>query len=129
MRRSLGVSFESCTLGQHGSSGLHHTLLVVRVKLATSHLRSVESVAIRANEAEFAILVTDEFQHQGLGAELTHRLVEIARQEELDRIIGYVLAENLDMQRLCQKFGFRLQHSPGDPAVNVILDLRNDQPA
>jgi acetyltransferase len=97
------------------TSGLHEILAVGRL----TKLRP-------ANEAEFAILVTDEFQHQGLGAELTHRLVEIARQEKLDRIIGYVLAENLDMQRLCQKFGFRLQHSPGDPAVNVVLDLRNE---
>jgi acetyltransferase len=83
----------------------------------------------RGNEAEFAVLVADEFQHQGMGAELTRRLLQIGREEKLERIVGYILSENIDMQRLCQKLGFRLQHSPGDPAVNAILDLRSEQPA
>ena len=53
------------------------------------------------------------------------RLVAIGCDEKLDRIAGYVLAENTDMQRLCERFGFELRRSPGDPAVHVILNLRN----
>jgi acetyltransferase len=95
-------------------TGSHDILAVGRL----SRLR-------RSNEAELAILVSDQIQHQGLGTELMRRLIRIGRDERLDRIIGYVLTENVDMQRLCQKFGFRLEREPGDPAVHVTLDLGN----
>ena len=37
-----------------------------------------------ANEAEFALLVSDRCQKQGLGTELLKRLVQIGREEKLD---------------------------------------------
>ncbi len=57
------------------------------------------------------------------------RLVQIGREDKLERIIGYIMAENVDMQRLCQNLGFRLEHSVGDPAVTATLDLRDELPA
>src|SRR5262249_46627958 len=48
-------------------------------------------------EAEFAAIVRDSVQRQGLGFELVRRLVEIGRSEELDRITADILPENRAM--------------------------------
>ena len=50
-------------------------------------------------KAEFAILITDPWQGKGLGTELLKLLVEIGRREGLRRIIGYISAENLTINR------------------------------
>lgn len=75
------------------------------------------------SEAEFAILVTDQFQGRGLGTELLRRLIEIGRDEKLIRIIGYILPENRDMQHVCQKLGFRINYSVRDQLVKAEIDL------
>ena len=62
------------------------------------------------NEAEFAILVSDEWHAQGLGTELLRRLIEIGRAEKLTRISGQVLAENHAMHHICRKVGFNVVH-------------------
>ncbi|NEP87837.1 MAG: bifunctional acetate--CoA ligase family protein/GNAT family N-acetyltransferase [Okeania sp. SIO2C2] len=63
------------------------------------------------NEAEFAMLVSDPYQRQGLGTELLLRLVQIGRDEQLEGIVATILAENIAMQRVCEKVGFQLQRS------------------
>jgi acetyltransferase len=60
------------------------------------------------DEAELGVLVSDGFQHQGLGYQLGLRLIEIGRQERLNFIIADILPENKPMQNLCQKLGFKL---------------------
>ncbi|PZU92857.1 MAG: acetyl CoA synthetase subunit alpha [Pseudanabaena sp.] len=60
------------------------------------------------NEAEFALIVSDHYQHQGVGTELMRRLLEIGKEENLDRIIGYILQSNYQMQSVCRKLGFTL---------------------
>jgi acetyltransferase len=55
------------------------------------------------DEAEFAILITDKAQGRGLGKELLRRLLQIGRAEKLHRITGHILADNVDMQRICKK--------------------------
>jgi acetyltransferase len=62
------------------------------------------------NEGEFAILVSDAWHGQGLGSELLRRVVEVAREEKMERIIGHVLPENHAMSHLCQKVGFKVGH-------------------
>jgi acetyltransferase len=61
-------------------------------------------------EAEFAVLVSDEWHRQGLGTELLRRLIEIGRDEKLTKISGIVLAENHAMQHICRKVGFKVVH-------------------
>jgi len=51
-----------------------------------------------ATEAEFAILVADASQRQGLGTELLRRLVQVGRDEQLTRIVASIDADNQDMQ-------------------------------
>lgn len=58
------------------------------------------------NEAEFALLVTDAYQRQGLGTEILRRLLNIARDEGIERLVAYMLSENRGMREICKKLGF-----------------------
>jgi acetyltransferase len=65
-----------------------------------------------ANEAEFAMLVADQYQKQGLGTELLRQLIQIGRDEALDAITAEILHENRPMQRVCEKLGFAMKRTP-----------------
>jgi acetyltransferase len=70
-------------------------------------------------EAEFAIVVSDSYQHRGLGTELLRRLIEVGRAEQIQHITGSILAENRAMQRVCEKLGFHLRRDRNDLRVIV----------
>jgi acetyltransferase len=73
------------------------------------------------NEAEFAMVISDRYQHQGLGTELLRQLVQIGRDEGLAKIGADILPENRAMQRVCQKVGFSLKRSAD--LIEAELDL------
>jgi acetyltransferase len=78
-------------------------------------------------EAEFALLVADPYQRQGIGTELLTRLIQVARCEGIQRLAGEVLSENEGMRRLCRRLGFQLLPSPEDPGLlRATLDLAAD---
>jgi acetyltransferase len=60
------------------------------------------------NEAEFALVVSDAWQHQGLGTALLHKLVSIGRDEKVACITAEILPDNHAMQSLAKKVGFRI---------------------
>lgn len=72
-----------------------------------------------ANEAEFALLVSDHYQHQGLGSELLQRLIQFSREKHIQRLTGYILADNQGMQKVCKKLGFRLWYSQEDQVMKA----------
>ena len=61
-------------------------------------------------EGEFALLVSDRWQRQGLGTELLKRIVEVARAEKLSRLSAIILPTNRSMQHVARKAGFRAGH-------------------
>jgi acetyltransferase len=74
-------------------------------------------------DAEFAVIISDSCQKHGLGTELLRRLITVAREEKLGRIVGEILPENRAMQTICERLGFRLRYSPQDSVVNAELAL------
>ncbi|HEX4085671.1 MAG TPA: bifunctional acetate--CoA ligase family protein/GNAT family N-acetyltransferase [Chthoniobacteraceae bacterium] len=62
-------------------------------------------------EAEFAILVSDPWQRQGIGTELLEKLVAIAKQEGMSRISGCILPGNTGMERICRNVGMQIAHA------------------
>ena len=76
-----------------------------------------------ANEAEFAVLVADQYQHQGLGSELLRRLIQFSRDEHIQRLTGDILAENQGMQAVCRKLDFHLWYSQEDHLMKAELVL------
>jgi acetyltransferase len=79
-------------------------------------------------EAEFAVVVRDRFQGLGVGTELLGALIEVARREDVARIVGYVLPENRGMQRLCEKVGFQLHYDTDEGALRAEIDLHGPSP-
>ncbi len=76
-----------------------------------------------SKDGEFAILVSDIWQHRGLGIELLRRLVTIGRDEKLSRIVADVLPDNLEMLRMCEKLGFKQHYWIEGGVVKVSLVL------
>lgn len=74
-------------------------------------------------DAEFAIVVSDQFQGQGLGCELLRRLIDVARDFGIRRVRADILADNVAMQRLCERHGFRLTRDLNEPTVEAELVL------
>ena len=91
-------------------SGEHTPLAVGR--LSRLHCR---------DEAEFALLVSDRYQRQGVGTPLLRLLLEIGRDEGLERISAEILHENQAMQRICMALGFTLRETP--EVVRAWIDL------
>ena len=81
------------------------------------------------HEAEFALLINDGHQGRGFGTELLRRLLAIARVEKITRVAAEILADNHDMRRVCEKLGFHLDRTLGDPILRVWIDLDAAEPA
>jgi acetyltransferase len=79
------------------------------------------------NEAEFAALVSDLYQSQGLGTQLVSHLLEIAKQEKMDRVLADILNENREMQHICKRLGFKLSAlEAGDSTLSAVYMVPRD---
>jgi len=74
-------------------------------------------------DGEFAILINDQYQRTGLGTELLSRLIQIGRDEALERIVAEILPENEGMRRICQKLGFTFSKVPATTVIFAELAL------
>jgi acetyltransferase len=74
-------------------------------------------------DAEFALLVSDRWQEQGLGTELLRMLLWIAEQERIRRVIGWIQPENRLMQEVCRDLGFELGYSREDEIIRAIRTI------
>ena len=74
-----------------------------------------------SNEAEYALLVSDDFQGRGLGTELLSRLLQIARNEGVERVTAYMLTENRGMINISKKLGFRLEREA--ELVKAVIEV------
>lgn len=75
------------------------------------------------SEAEFALTVSDQWQRHGLGTQLLKLLVQIGRDEKLDRIAATILADNHEMRHLAQKAAFKVEHVPDGNEYRAELVL------
>jgi len=69
-------------------------------------------------KAEFALVVSDKWQHLGLGAEFIDYTLEIAQKKGFKKIFGPVLKDNVPMINLCREKEFTF--SEGDPGEYLI---------
>ncbi|UUO16471.1 bifunctional acetate--CoA ligase family protein/GNAT family N-acetyltransferase [Dolichospermum heterosporum] len=76
-----------------------------------------------SNAAEFAMLVSDKFQYQGLGTELLRRLLEVGKNEKSCCIYADILADNSGMQRVCEKLGFQITNTSDATILRAEIKL------
>lgn len=79
-------------------------------------------------DAEFALVIGDAWQRRGLGTHLMRRLIAIARERGVKRLVGQILAENNLMLQLVGQLGFRAEPTKDPSVVRAILDLTLAQP-
>jgi acetyltransferase len=80
---------------------------------------SASFMITEAGECEFAISVGDAWAGAGLGRALMEQLIAAAKQRDLARMSGYVLAENHAMLGLARRLGFSVKPMPNDYSVRV----------
>ena len=71
---------------------------------------------------EFATLVADDFQNNGLGLKLSDMLIGIAQEKGLKSIYGIVLNDNTKMLNLTKRLGFTIDRLEGGES-RVTLEL------
>ena len=76
-----------------------------------------------ADEAEFAIVLSDEWQGRGLGRVLLSSLIAEARQRGVRRLVGTTMSENNGMLALARKLGFSAAIGEVRSETNLTLDL------
>jgi acetyltransferase len=74
-----------------------------------------------AGRAEFAVIVADRVQGNGVGSALMRRIVDIARLEGMSCLCADVLSANAAMRRLCARVGIPIRPT-GDPGI-VLAEL------
>ena len=75
------------------------------------------------DEAELAAVAIDAAQHKGLGTELYSRLIAVAREAKLKKLISTMLPENREMRAVCAKQGFKMFSDIEDNLIRAELDL------
>jgi acetyltransferase len=74
-------------------------------------------------EAEFALVVSDAYQGQGLGKELLRRLLDVAKQEKVSRVTAEISGDNYTMQGICKSMGFTLKRDTDETTVSAHIDI------
>lgn len=72
---------------------------------------------------EFALLVADHWQNRGLGTQMLDRLIQVARNEQFERLTARILVENYEMRCLCHKLGFQFDSNIEDNLLKAELKL------
>ena len=75
------------------------------------------------DEAEFALIVSDDFQGRGLGSELLRRILQVGRDERVAVVRGEILPENIEMLRVSEKVGFRTTRDLEEGVVRAEMTL------
>jgi acetyltransferase len=75
-------------------------------------------------DAEFAIVLSDDWQGRGLGTRLLASLLLAAKNHGVRRLVATTLSENDRMLALGRKLGFKVATDPGSAMItNLTLDL------
>ena len=77
-----------------------------------------------SNNAEFAVLVSDTWHGQGIGAALLRNCLTIAQERGVHRVWGLVLSENTQMLALGKKLGFEIRRDSEGSGYILSIDLQ-----
>lgn len=78
------------------------------------------------DEAEFAVVVADEWHGLGIASQLMNLVTTAAVIGGINRLEGLVLKENVAMLAMAREMGFSIapDHEEGPSVVHIIKDLR-----
>jgi acetyltransferase len=76
-----------------------------------------------AVEAEAAVVVRDDFQRMGLGTHLLVSLLPLARELGIERVFGWVMAENRHMMQIISKTNLPIHRENHSGETFIVLSL------
>ncbi len=79
----------------------------------------------KTHEAEVALVIRDEYQGRGIGAELLSYLAYLARKSGLHGFIAEVLMDNKPMLRLFEEMGFILDKQAEAGTYELTMSFRD----
>jgi GNAT superfamily N-acetyltransferase len=106
-------------LAAPGPGGMALVVVAPAADGAPAIVASAEYV-VSGRIAEFAVVVADGWQGQGLGRRLIARLCELARAAGLRGLRGDVLSENRRMLAILRGFGFASRRNPQDSFLHEV---------
>ena len=75
----------------------------------------------KPGECEFAIVVADDQRGRGIGSKLMQALMKSAKEQHMERLIGWVLSDNLPMLTLMKRLGFHVARYVADPEYQLCI--------
>jgi acetyltransferase len=78
-----------------------------------------------SGDAEISLVVCDECQGQGLGTALVRNLVEVGREEGVERLVAETLTTNGGMIRIVNELGFSILAEEGGETLRAELVLKS----
>ncbi len=75
------------------------------------------------NIAEIAIMISKEWQNQGLGFHLFSKMCEIAREKGVDALIGDFMKANISIEKILQKLPYSVEIEVLDETFEFKIDL------
>lgn len=94
-------------------AGQQHAIGVVRLAAATADTAA----------AEFAIVIRDDYQGEGLGTTLLDLIIQVAMVRGLKELYGLTLAENDAIQRLIRKVGLPVHTRVSHGEMTLTIEL------
>jgi acetyltransferase len=103
------------------ATGKHEIIGVGRIWLTGAH------------EAEVALVVADRWQHFHVGTRIMRGLLRVAARKGLHRVHATIMADNIEMHRLCAHYGFTIPFIGTLPVIAskeiTDVDRMNDEPS
>ena len=107
-------------------SATHYGVIVVR-QVGNEEVTIAGGRIVAGDEPgtwEFALLVVDPWQGQGVGRQILAALIEEARRRKLKRLMGNILPDNDRMLALAGSFGFVITRDREDASTCIAtLDI------
>ncbi len=79
------------------------------------------SKKVSTNTGEFALVISDQHQKQGIGSQLLKQIVQIAKNEKLASLSATMLSDNKEVKLLCEKAGFKIEEVPNQPQIKAVM--------
>jgi acetyltransferase len=105
-----------------------HEMVFVAVEEHTGEMLGLVRLKDELDEqtAEFAILVRTRLKGHGVGWLLMRRVIDYAKEKDLRRVYGDVLAENASMLQMTAELGFH-EEDIGAGLRRVVLNLKGGE--
>ena len=111
------------TLTRYCNLDYDREIAIVAEIPSSKHIIGVSRLIIDASgkSGEYAVLVGDQWQSLGIGSKLMDYMIKIATEKGLEKMYGYVMANNTKMTNLCDRLGFKTEMIDEETLITSLI--------